>query len=134
LGVVRDSCQVLLECDKPSHRLVELYAASAAPEVDLSERQKPILRRIPELVDVGVPFRELIIDLSHPAPEAVVAVICGIGQPGTEHEVVVENLGVDLPLSGVPAVEHPAHQLLATLLRHRPRSIAPPEQLSEPTD
>jgi hypothetical protein len=128
-SVVGDGSQfghlVPRKCEKPSHRLVELHTAGAAPEVDRSKRQKPILRRIPELVDEGVPSLELIIDLGHPAQQTVVAVIRGIGQPRMEHEVVVENLGVNLPLSGVPAVELPADQLLATS-DHSTASIPPP--------
>ena len=128
VSVVVDGCQfghlVPRKCEKPSHRLVELHAAGAAPEADRSKRQKPLFRRIPELVDGGVPTVELIIDLCHPAPHAVVAVIRGIRHLRMDYDVVVDKLGVNLPLSGVPAVELPADQLLAAS-DHSRASIPP---------
>lgn len=117
LSVVVDGSQfghlVPRKCEKPSHRLVELHTSGAAPEVDRSKPKKALLRRVPELVDGDVPILELIIDLREIAPHAVVAVIRGIRHLRMDYDVVVENSGVNLPLSGVPAVELPADQLLA---------------------
>jgi hypothetical protein len=101
--------------EKPTHRLVELNAACAAPEVDHAKRQKPVLRRIPELLDREVPFPELVVDLCHPPQKAVGAVIRRIGHRGMDHDVGVHNPGVKLPLSGVPALELSADQLLALI-------------------